>query len=440
MPLALLVACSPKLNKLRAQTLAFPTLAFPGAEGFGKYATGGRGGKVIKVTNLEDSGPGSLREAVNAKGPRIVVFDVSGTITLQSKLVIKNGDLTIAGQTAPGDGICLRDYTTTIAADNVIIRYMRFRLGDETKQEDDAINGTRPQNNIIIDHCSMSWSVDECASFYHNRNFTMQWCIIAQSMNNSVHSKGAHGYGGIWGGGGASFHHNLLAHNKSRNPRFSGSSTTQNSEDELVDFTNNVIYNWGSNSAYGGEKGRYNMVNNYYKPGPATGKKVRSRVVNPWSPYGRFYVDGNFVEGDDKVSSSNWSGGVQCDRLDSVMQIMPFKVEAINVESAKKAYDKVLQSAGASLRRDAIDAAIVKDVRTGNAKYGADGIIDSQKEVGGWPALKSLPALTDTDGDGMPDEWEKKNGLNPEDPGDAAGYQLSKGYTNIEVYINSLVK
>lgn len=421
-------------------SIAQEVVAFPGAEGFGKHTTGGRGGKVIKVTNLDDSGPGSLRAAVEAKGPRIIVFDVSGTIALQSRLVIRNGDVTIAGQTAPGDGICLRGYNTNIGADNVIIRYLRFRLGAENKQEDDALNGTN-HKNIIIDHCSMTWSVDECASFYRNKNFTLQWSIIAQSLNNSVHTKGKHGYGGIWGGEGASFHHNLIASNTSRNPRFSGSSTTVNPEGELVDFRNNVIFNWAGNSVYGGEKGRYNMVNNYYLPATATSKSVKSRIVNPSSPYGLFYVDGNYMEGSPEVTADNRKG-VHCDHPDSTKADQPFDVMAIATETAKAAYKRVLASAGASLSRDAVDAGIIRDVTKGFSTDGAkqNGIIDSPSDAGGWPVLQSKPALKDTDGDGMPDEWEKKQGLNPADAQDAIGHKLDKGYTNIEVYINSIVK
>lgn len=417
-------------------------IAFPGAEGFGKYTTGGRGGKVWIVSNLNDAGPGSLREAIEAKGPRIVVFAVSGTIALESRLSVKNNDITIAGQTAPGDGICLKNYTFYIGADNVIVRYIRSRMGAERKQEDDAIGGNKHHRDIIIDHCSASWSVDETASFYHNKNFTMQWCIIAESLNNSVHSKGEHGYGGIWGGESATFHHNLLADHKSRNPRFSGSSTTLNDPDELVDFRNNVIFNWGENSSYGGEKGSYNMVANYYKPGPATKRSVERRIVNPWSPYGKFYIYGNVMEGDHDVTIANWNGVQGDPNKDSAKATAPFEVEPIQLETAQKAYESVLQYAGASKVRDAADLRVIEQVRTGKATTGRNrnGIIDSPTDVGGWPELKSLPAPKDTDKDGIPDEWEIAHGLNPNDPKDGALYTIDKQYTNVEVYLNGLVK
>lgn len=412
--------------------------AFPGAEGFGKYTTGGRGGKVLIVRNLDDDGPGSLRWAVKQKYPRTIVFAVSGTIALRSPLKINYGNCTIAGQSAPGDGICIRNYNVNVNADNVIIRYMRFRLGDEYRQTDDALTGIR-HRQIIIDHCSMSWAVDENASFYDNVNFTMQYCIIAESMRSSVHPKGEHGYGGIWGGQGASFHHNLLACNSSRNPRFCGARYTHAPEKELVDFRNNVIFNWVFNSAYGGEGGNYNITDNYYKAGPATRNNVRMRILNPAdTPYGKFYVSGNYVDGYTEVTKDNWAG-VHCANKAAARRDQPAKVTEIPPQRATDAYDEVLEKAGASLHRDAVDERIIAAVRSGVATVGKDGIIDSQKDVGGWPSLRSLPAPVDSDEDGMPDAWETEKGLDKNNAADAVAFTLDKRYTNIEIYLNSLL-
>jgi hypothetical protein len=413
-------------------------LAFPGAEGFGKFTSGGRGGKVLIVDNLNDSGPGSLRVAVEAKYPRTIVFNVSGNIALESPLIVRFGDLTIAGQTAPGDGICLKNYPFYVKADNVIIRYIRVRMGDEQKQQEDSFGAIR-QKNIIVDHCSFSWGTDEVATAYDNENFTMQWCIISESLNKSVHDKGEHGYGGIWGGKGASFHHNLLAHHKSRLPRFCGSRYHKEPDKEIVDFRNNVIYNWKSNNAYAGEEGSHNIVNNYYKPGPSTSKSSKSQILNPWSPYGSFYVEGNFLAGNQDVTNNNHKG-VKADHPDSCLIAEPIKVVPISTQSALEAYDKVIAHAGASLVRDAIDQRIISETKNGTATYGTakDGIIDTQSMAGGWPELKTYNIKTDTDKDGMPDDWEKKNGLNPNDGNDHAQYTLSKTYTNIEVYLNEL--
>lgn len=416
------------------------TLAFPGAEGFGKYTSGGRGGKIFYVTTLNDNGTGSLREAVESKETRTILFAVSGTIELKSSLTINHGNLTIAGQSAPGDGICLRNYPLIVSADNVIIRYIRLRLGDESVQEADAFSGTKGKQNIIIDHCSISWATDECASFYKNRNFTLQWCIISESLNQSVHQKGDHGYGGIWGGQKASFHHNLLAHHTSRLPRFSGSSTTPNSPDELVDFRNNVIYNWASNNTYGGERGRYNVVNNYYKPGPATGSK-KMWIINPSQPYGKFFIQGNCLYKNSSITSNN-STGIKADHLDSLRVDIPFTVTTIHNESAEQAYEQVLKRAGASLKRDAVDERIVREVMEGTASMGKNknGIIDSQNDVGGWPILTSLQAPMDKDGDGIPDDWERKNRLDENDTSDGAVYSVDKNFTNLESYLNSIVR
>jgi hypothetical protein len=444
-------------------------VAFPGAEGAGKNTTGGRGGRVIKVTNLNDSGTGSLRAAVDATGPRIIVFEVSGNIKLKSRLQIRNGDVTIAGQTAPGDGICLQDYETNIAANNVIIRYMRFRLGDTNVAtiESDALWG-REIENIVLDHCSISWSIDETASFYHNKNFTMQWCIISESMNNSGHSKGAHGYGGIWGGSPATFHHNLLAHHTNRNPRFDGGKRYSGGSGtgigkygaDKIDYRNNVVYNWSGNSTYGGENGEYNMVNNYYKYGPATPSTRRNRIMqvskdnttgatNPADygvGYGTFYIAGNFVFGNPTVSADNWNGGVDFDSgvtKAMAQKTSPFEAVAIPVHTAEQAYAAVLSYVGSSLKRDAIDTRIINEVRNGTTTFngsisGLPGIIDKQGDVGGWPTLVQTAVLLDTDGDGMPDDWEKAKKLD-HTKANASGRDLSTAYDNIEVYINSIV-
>jgi len=416
-------------------------LAFPGAEGFGRFTSGGRGGKVLEVINLNDSGAGSLRAAIEAEGARTIVFHISGTIALQSELRIENNNLTIAGQTAPGDGICLKDYPLIIAADNVIIRYLRIRLGDAKKLEADAINCIR-QKNILLDHCSMSWGIDEVASFYDNENATVQWCLISESLNHSYHRKGDHGYGGIWGGKGASFHHNLLAHHSSRNPRFNGSRTPHAPEKEIVDFRNNVIYNWGENSAYGGEAGQQNIIANYYKAGPAT-RVTKNRIVEPYDGNGKWYIAENFVFGFSEITADNWAG-VQGNFVNHGRVDAPHPFALIITQTAEQAYESVLANAGAVLpKRDAIDARIIKEVRTGTATYGGtwgagSGIIDSQSEVGGWPMLHSQPAPADQDHDGMADEWERTNGLDPSNPDDRNGDFNKNGYTNLEKYLNSL--
>jgi len=444
------------------QTAEIP--AFPGAEGYAKYVTGGRGGKVCYVTTLEDvNSPGSLRYAINRKGARIILFKVSGTIQLKTALKIANGNVTVAGQTAPGDGICIRDYPVIVDADNVIIRFIRFRLGDETRQQADAIGG-KFHKNIIIDHCSMSWSVDECVSFYQNENFTLQWCLISESLRNSVHIKEAHGYGGIWGGKNASFHHNLLAHHDSRNPRLGEVSTDAYALTDRVDLRNNVIYNWQNNSCYGGEAMNVNIVNCYYKPGPATTKTERiisidknlsegTAIYNKW---GKFYIDGNYMSASARATVDNWTYGVynqfskkygvvpESDNI-AMKLTSPLDPFSVTTHSALKAYEKVLEYAGASLVRDTVDKRLIHDVSTGTATFmdggngSFNGIIDSQKAVGGWPLLKSTEAPLDTDNDGMTDTWEKANNLNPDDPDDAQLKTVDGIYPNVEVYINSLV-
>ena len=416
--------------------------AFPGAEGFGRFTSGGRGGKVIIVTNLNDSGAGSMRAAIEARGPRTIIFRVAGTITLQSELRISSDDITIAGQTAPGDGICIKDYPLIIAADNVIIRHLRLRLGDVHKLQEDAVSCIG-RKSIMIDHCSMSWGIDEVASFYDNEKATVQWCLISESLNRSHHRKGDHGYGGIWGGKGVSFHHNLFAHHTSRNPRFNGSRTMGKPEDELVDFRNNVIYNWGENSSYGGEAGRQNLIANYYKYGPAT-RATKNRIVEPYDGKGQWYVADNFVYGYPDITADNWAGGVQGTFADSARVDAAHASAPVTTHPAEAAFELVLAHAGATRpKRDAVDQRVVTEARTGTATFGGtwgagSGIVDSQSQAGGWPSLHSAPAPEDHDQDGMADDWEIAHGLDPANPSDRNGDFNSDGYTNLEKYINSL--
>lgn len=445
--------------------------AFPGAEGFGRYTTGGRGGMVIHVTNLNDSGTGSLRWALSQSGKKIIVFDVSGNIDLKSQLNIPS-NVTIAGQTAPGQGITLRYYTVYLDGDNVIMRFIRVRRGNAKDVNDGAdASWGRHHKNIIFDHCSYSWSIDECASFYDNQNFTMQWCTIGESLNNAGHDKGAHGYGGIWGGRDASFHHNLLLHHTNRTPRLCGSrygywdnsstvwTTSYNVERD--DVRNCVIYNWGTgNGAYGGMGGHHNLVNNYYKYGPATKNKYRvfqcsegtGSYALPKGVYGKFYINGNYVHG--KGENYDWQGVITDNgssvTKDTIKSEADFGHGTVTTHSAAEAFTKVLKYAGASYVRDDVDRRYADEALNGTATYKGSvtnlaGIIDTQEDVGGYPELtqETRPEGYDTDQDGMPDEWELLNGLNPNDGADANQYTLDtekQWYTNVEVYLNSIVE
>ncbi len=465
-------------------------VAFPGAEGFGRYATGGRGGKVYHVTTLADGNKeGTLRYAVEQTGARTIVFDVAGTIFLDKRLNIQHGDLTIAGQTAPGQGVCIAGYQVSIHADNVIVRYLRFRVGNGGGGEPDGLGGTEFKN-VIVDHCSISWSVDECCSLYGGENFTVQWCMVSESLRTAGHGKGKHGYGGIWGGSKASYHHNLMAHHESRTPRFGPRPSTQ--DREYLDMRNNVIYNWAGNGCYGGEAMHINIVNNYYKPGPATpvGKPISYRIAalgirtkdyvansKAFAPmlhvWGRYYVDGNVVEGHPDVSRDNWTKGIyaqinnaQCDYTftkevkKEIRLTKPLDTDVVTTHTASQAFNLVVAYAGCSKQRDIIDERIAEETRTGTARYigsvtkGAEnfpGLIDSPDDVkprgavSAWPELNNggvtAADLRDSDGDGIPDVWELAHHLNPNDASDGAAVTLSReGYTNLEVYMNSLVE
>ena len=485
--------------------------AFPGAEGHGRYTTGGRGGKVIHVTNLNDDGNGSLRWALSQSGAKTIVFDVSGYIDLKSQLNVSS-NTTIAGQTAPGDGITLRYYTLYFGkCDNVIVRFIRSRRS-QVKDVNDGADATwgRNRKNIILDHCSFSWSIDEVASFYDNKDFTMQWCNITEGLN-AGHNKGNHSYGGIWGGKDASFHHNFIAHVQNRAPRFNGARYDWDGYDktlyensiqaERVDFRNCVMYNWGNgNGCYGGPGGGYvNMVNNYYKAGPGTSNKTRVTQVsvsdasnggdNPFPGYAsRYYINGNYVTAASSPENYDWQGviydsglytingekyiadpnhyygenqtyekntnGVDCIRL---KLDEPIDAGEVTTHKAQTAFEKVLKYCGASFVRDACDVRYAEEAENGTTTFmGAivkcAGILDIINDPEGtedpttasYPTLREekRPADFDTDGDGIPDEWETANGLNPSDANDGNEYTIdSEGiYTNIEVYLNSLVE
>ena len=463
--------------------------AFPGAEGGGMYTPGGRGGKVIVVTSLEDSGPGTLREACETGGARIIVFNVAGVIHLKSPISVRAPYVTIAGQTAPGDGICVTGQSFLIDTHDVVIRHMRFRRGaQDVAFRDDAVGGNAV-GNIMVDHCSVSWSVDECLSVYGMENSTVQWCIGSEALRKATHVKGAHGYGGNWGGHKASYHHNLIAHCESRVPRLGPRPSTL-ALGECVDIRNNVFYNWAGNGCYGGEDQHVNIVNNYYKPGPATkqaSKQVQYRIAKvgvypqayvyvdgepkknlAFQPYlqkwGTFYIDGNKIEGNNKVTADNWTDGVYAqlkndekvdflwteDAKESIRLKEPLDFGVITTYSADKAYEQVMNFAGCSNYRDEVDKRIISDTRKGTATFTGEGnkpgFINSPKDTGDspWPELSiaGLSAPVDSDGDGIPDEWEIKNGLDPNNPvdGNTKTKDPNGQYTNLEVYLNSLVQ
>ncbi|SFC15379.1 Pectate lyase [Parapedobacter composti] len=452
--------------------------AFPGAEGGGAYTPGGRGGKVLVVTSLEDSGPGTLRWACEQGGARIVVFNVAGIIRLKSPLIIRAPYITIAGQSAPGDGVCVAGESVWIDTHDVIIRYMRFRRGETwVGRRDDAIGGN-PIGNIMIDHVSASWGLDENMSMYRHMydegigkppkklgtvNLTIQNSIFSEALDTYNHS-----FGSTLGGENCSFIRNLWANNAGRNPSVGWNG--------VFNFANNVLFNWVHRNVDGGDyTAKFNIINNYYKPGPATPKDSRLayRLLKPEAgrsaldekTYGRAYVEGNIVEGNDRVTRNNWDGGVQIEDqadageyTDYIRASKPFAKPEFTILPAADAFDYVLANAGATLPvRDAVDVRVTNTVRTGNIdplpevklpayefehrRLPRDsykiGIITAIDQVGGYPEYKGTP-YQDADNDGIPDEWETKNGLNPNDPSDASAYTES-GYTNIEIYLNSLV-
>ena len=423
--------------------------AFPGAEGFGAYTRGGRGGKVYLVTTLKDYIPGeekpihgSLRAAVEAKGARIVIFRVSGNIELKQSLEISKPYITIAGQTAPGGGICLKNYELIVKTGEVIIRYMRLRPSDNKGKTIDSLSVLDGQN-IIVDHCSMSWSVDETVSVTSHHqldNVTIQWCIISESLNCSVHPKGCHGMGslirGSWGSK-YSFHHNLYAHHQSRSPR-PGNYNDHNIDPNglILDFRNNVIYNWGGFYAgYNTDTNsitKMNFVGNHYKRGHNSEGNFAFRES---CTYNRAYFSGNYMNKaypDDPWSLVCYQNFSKAEK-DAYKQAKPILVVPVETDDAITAYKRVLADAGATLpARDAVDARIINDVINGTGR-----IINDEEEVGGWPVIESSTAPTDTDRDGMPDDWEKKYGLNANNTSDNSRDTDSDGYTNVEEYINN---
>ena len=432
--------------------------AFPGAEGGGAFTVGGRGGKVFVVKSLEDKGPGTLREAVEAKGPRTVVFGVAGIIVLETPLSINNPFITITGQSAPGDGVCVRGQTTEINTHDVVIRHMRFRRGS-LKKRDDALGGN-PVGNVIVDHVSASWGLDENLSLYRQmqkqsdgspdkklpvENITIQWTISSEALDLNNHA-----FGGTWGGLNNSFHHNLFACNTGRNPSIGFGGT--------FDFRNNVLFNWKHRTVDGGDgSSRVNVINNYYQPGPVTVGNLRFRICkadarnsrDQFPGFGKWYVEGNHVVGDEKITANNWAGGVQYspptkskDEIvpsgteKDVRSLKPFAVANVKTHSATEAYELVLANSGATLpKRDPVDLRVIESVRTGKPST-KTGILETPADVGGWPEYKADKVEPDTDGDGMPDAWEKLHGLNPNDPTDAAKDGDGDGYTNLEEFLN----
>jgi hypothetical protein len=446
-------------------TLTAQPIAFPHAEGYGRFSVGGRGGDVYHVTTLEDYNPktdkpivGSLRDGMlSQEGPRTIVFDLSGTICLKAELRGTKSYLTIAGQTAPGDGITLRDYSLKLTGEtgkpihDVIIRFIRIRHGDVSKQSGDGLS-TNWINDLILDHISAGWTIDCIHDLRDAARFTMQWSVFAEALNQSTHYKnGAHAmlssYSHLYGN--VTVHHNLMASSRNRHPTLGGGDRTDTTA--VVDFRNNLVFNWASGTNFG--QCRHNLINNYYKPGESTSYKENKplRMKSSKATSGVGYLSGNYFAGAPKqFNKDNYTAvdynlygtpgednkyiGTTRAQWESKTPFV-FGDDIPKTDSPETTNKIVLERAGASLVRDAVDKRVIAGV-----KDGSNRLIDSQTEVGGWPELKSKPALPDSDKDGMPDKWETDNKLNPSDPKDRNLYTLNKNYTNLEVYLNSLVE
>ncbi|TWT91031.1 hypothetical protein Mal64_14300 [Pseudobythopirellula maris] len=431
------------------------SLAFPGAEGYGRFARGGRGGRVIKVTNLNDNGPGSFRAAVEAEGPRTVVFDVSGRIVLNDRLIIRNGDLTIAGQTAPGMGVCVSNFNLgAIGAEDLVVRYLRVRPGDTSGKTLDGM-GLASCDHSIVDHCSISWSHDEAFSSRGALNITLQRTLISEALNIAGHKKygegSAHGFAASIGGDRGSFHHNLLAHCAGRNWSLAGGTDQANRHRGQLDLRNNVVYNWDYRTTDGGAR-LVQFVNNYYKSGPASRIKyyLKPQYENPSFGPQQYYVEGNVMEG---VTGPEGPTGelvgmrVQGSQPEPVTLPEPFFEHHVTTTSAEQAYDDVLGDVGCNYPKlDEHDQRVIRETRTGTATYvgsksGKPGLPDSQKDVGGWDDYPEVhrDADFDSDNDGMPNEWELASGLDPNDAADGPLDSNGDGYTNLEAFLNGLV-
>jgi hypothetical protein len=432
-------------------------LAFPTAEGWGRFARGGRGGRVIEVTNLNDSGPGSLRAAVEAEGPRTAVFNVSGMITLESRLIIHNPFLTIAGQTAPGKGICIRKYNLgMLGAHDVIVRYLHVRPGNISGTTLDGM-GMASSDNCIIDHCSISWSLDEAFSSRSAKNITLQRTLISEALNAAGHKKyppgTQHGYAASIGGDIGSFHHNLLAHCEGRNWSLAGGLDKKGFYIGRLDIRNNVVYNWKHRATDGGAH-EVNFVNNYYQPGPATQWFYALNAQYGGFPGSQqYYFEGNVMPGHfgltnqaaGRTATTEHGGKLPTDYSPWVDR--PFFESFVKTHTAAETYTNVLANVGCNFPvLDEHDQRVIAEVRSGTFKFkgsktGLPGLPDSQDDVGAWEDYPEVhrPAGWDTDYDGIPDEWEKAHGLDPNNPSDASKDSNGNGYTNLEEYLNSLI-